>query len=104
MLCMLGASSTQYHLTESLKHLHPSILPFKENRVVEGIERPTHPHQNDFQAACEMRETVTGVQTLWNQRWRSQTARTPAMAGGRPRVGIRVSVLGLMLVRLRVWG
>lgn len=42
-------------LTERLKHLHPSVLPFKQHSVVERVESPTHPHQDDLQTACKSR-------------------------------------------------
>lgn len=43
----------EQRLTKRLKHLHPSVLPFKEHSVVERVESPTHPHQNNLQTACK---------------------------------------------------
>lgn len=39
--------------TQGFKHLHPSILSFKQNSIVEWVEGTAHSHQNDFQAAYQ---------------------------------------------------
>lgn len=49
--------------TQGFKHLHPSILSFKQNSIVEWVEGTAHSHQNDFQAAyqTQKREEVPHI-------------------------------------------
>lgn len=46
----IGWKKEEQH-TQSFKHLHPSILSFKQNSIVKWVEGTAHSHQNHFQAA-----------------------------------------------------
>lgn len=51
-------------LTKGFKHLHASVLSFKEDRVVERVESPAHPHQNYLQTTWENQRGGTKIFTL----------------------------------------
>lgn len=50
--------------TQSFKHLHPSILSFKQNSIVKWVEGTAHSHQNHFQAAYETKKKEQRYQIL----------------------------------------